>query len=197
LELSITNYTLKPENASDAWKTGVVDNTYTSAEFGFRVATPNKDWKMTPELKAGQLVLRLHVPGEERVQIHCVAFSLPVALDAKTMMSIRSTRYRATYKDYSILADKTEAINGRDWQTLQFSRGLGPVESKQFPNAKSMKTSEYAFHRGNVGYLINLIAADSAHDRHKGQLQAILQTVVFQEDNLTTGPEGTAPDVKE
>jgi hypothetical protein len=196
LELSITNYKLKPENASDAWKTGVADNTYTSAEFGFRVATPNKDWKMTPELKAGQLVLRLHVPGAERMQIHCVAFSLPVALDAKTMMSIRSTRYRATYKDYTVLADKTEAINGRDWQTLHFSRGLGPVESKQFPDSKSMKTSEYAFHRGTVGYLINLIAADSAHDKHKDQLLAILKTVVFKEGTPANGPEGIAPDVK-
>ena len=125
-----------------------------------------------------------------------MAFSLPVALDAKTMMSIRSTRYRATYKDYTVLADKTEAINGRDWQALQFSRGLGPVESKQFPDSKSMKTSEYAFHRGTVGYLINLIAADSAHDKHKDQLLAILKTVVFKEGTPASGPEGIAPDVK-
>ena len=101
LGLSITNYKLKPENASDAGKQASRTNTYTSAEFGFRVATPNKDWKMTPELKAGQLVLRLHVPGAERVQIHAWPSRFRCAR-RQTMMSIRSTRYRATYKDYTV-----------------------------------------------------------------------------------------------
>ena len=59
-----------------------------------------------------------------------------------------------------------------------------------------MKTSEYAFHRGNVGYLINLIAPDSAHDKHKDQLQAILKTVVFKEGNPANGSEEIKPDVK-
>jgi hypothetical protein len=50
--------------------------------------------------------------------------------------------------------------------------------------------------RGTVGYLINLIAADSAHDKHKDQLLAILKTVVFKEGTPANGPEGIAPDVK-
>jgi len=179
LEISITKYALHPENPLGAWKTGIVDNTYTSAEFGFRVSIPNKDWKFAPDLKAGQLVMRLHVPGDDRVQIHCVAFSLPVPLDAKTMITIRNTRFRTSYKDYKVLADKAEALGGRDWQVLQFSRAMGPEAIKLFPDGKLMKTTEYAFHQGNVGYLINLIAEEAAHDKHKDRLLEIVKSVIF------------------
>ena len=55
------------------------------------------------------------------------------------------------------------------------------VGREDVPDSKSIKTSEYAFHHGNVGYLINLIAADSAHDKYKDQLQEILKTVLFKE----------------
>jgi hypothetical protein len=99
-------------------------------------------------------------------------------------------------KSYTVLADKTEAINGREWQTLQFSRALGPVESKQHSDSKSMKTSEYAFHSGSVGYLINLIAAESDHDKYQDQLQAIVKSMVFKEGSPANGPKGIAPGVK-
>ena len=86
----------------------------------------------------------LKVPGEDRVLIHCVAFSLPVPLNAKTMMTIRSTRFRAMYKDYKILRDKAESINGRDWQTLQFMRAMAPKEAKRNPDGNNLLGEKFA-----------------------------------------------------
>ena len=79
--------------------------------------------------------MRLHVPGRWSRADSLRGLSLPSALESKTMMSIRSTRFRAIYKDYKVLADKAEAINGREWQTLQFSRALGPWKASSIPIA--------------------------------------------------------------
>jgi len=184
LELSVKDFALKSERAPDAWKTGVVGNTYTSAEFGFQISVPNADWKIAPDLKAGQLILRLHVPERDRVLIHCVAYSLPVAIDAKTAMTMRNARFIASYKDYEVFANEAVSIGERDWQTLQFTHARGAQSAMQAASPGRIKTTEYAFHQGNVGYLVNLISGESAHDEVFDQFQEIMKSVAFKSADM-------------
>ncbi len=177
LGISIRDFALVPESPIDGWETGIMGNTYTSAEFGFRVSAPADDWKIQPKAPGGQVVLRFRVPGEERVLIHGVAFSLPLPLPAKMMLGIRSTRFRTMYKDYEVLPTDNEKIQGRDWQTLQFTRAMGPRETERNPDGTRIKTTEYAWHRGKVGFLVNLIAEESAHDKHIGHLRQIVESM--------------------
>ena len=65
------------------------------------------------------------------------------------------------------------------------------MESKQHSDSKPMKTTEYAFHRGSVAYLINLIAEESAHDKYQDQLQAILKSMVFKEAKPANGTKAS------
>jgi hypothetical protein len=179
LELSIVTYSMKPDISPEAWQTGIEENTYTSGEFGFRISAPGNDWKLVPKLKAGLLEMRLHVPDDDRVLLHCVAFSLPVAVDTTTIMTARSTRFQLTYKNYESLADEAVDLSGNSWQLLQFRRDMGPEGKKAFPDGNLIKTTEYAICRGNVGYLINLIAEESIHDKYADRLEEVVKSVVF------------------
>jgi hypothetical protein len=179
LELSIVNFSMKPEAGSEAWQTGLVDHTYTSGEFDFRVSAPDKDWKFTPTLKAGQLEMRLHVPDDDRVLLHCVAFSLPLAIDATTIITARNARFQLTYSNYTTLANDAVELSGHSWRLLQFTRDMSPEGKKAFPEGNRIKTTEYAICRGNVGYLINLIAEESVHDKYVNDLEKIVKSVVF------------------
>ena len=179
LHISVESFKSKEADPSENWESGVSDKTYTNAEFGFRVSSPNENWKMTPTVKAGVVEMRLHVPGEDRAMIHCVAVSLPIPFEAKAMIAIRNTKFMATYKEYAVLSNNVEVINEREWQKLQFTRAMGPKESLKFSESKSMKTTEFAFCKGNVLFLVNLIAGDAVHDKHINELQEIMKSLVF------------------
>ena len=95
------------------------------------------------------------------------------------MIAIRNTKFMATYKEYAVLSNNVEVINEREWQKLQFTRAMGPKESLKFSESKSMKTTEFAFCKGNVLFLVNLIAGDAVHDKHINELQEIMKSLVF------------------
>ena len=52
----------------------------------------------------------------------------------------------------------TYRLNGRKWQTLQFTRD--PLKTE----TGSMKTTEFIRHNGTSGFLLNIIATESDHD---------------------------------
>lgn len=179
LEVSIADYSLNKPDSDDSWKTGIEGNVYTNADFGIQISVPNENWKFTPDLKASQLVMRLHDPDDKKVMIHCVAFSLPALLDAKTILTIRNARFNATYDDYKVLSDTPETIGDREWKTLQFTHTIKPKKSQPDSDDRTIKTTEYAFNHGKVGFLINLAAEESAHDKALENFQEILKSIVL------------------
>lgn len=104
---------------------------------------------------------------------------MPLTRSAAIMIEFRSTRFFATYKDYKVEKREAVTIDGRQWQVLRFTRAMRPAGVERFPDSKLMKTTEYVFHRGNVSFLMNLIAGDRIHDKHIESLRAIVRSIAL------------------
>ena len=181
LDISVVNFSMNSGKAVEGWKTGIVENTYTNADYGLRITAPDKTWTFEPSAKAGAVVIRLRLPKEDRVQLHVVGLSLPVTVDAKYLLTIRNTAFQTKYKEYKVEGPNPETLNGREWQTMQFTRAMSAEELKQHPGGKTMKTTEYLSLQGNVGCLINLICDESVHKDHIDDLRKVVATVVLKE----------------
>ena len=187
LEVSIEDFTLKASTSNTGWKTGIAGHVYSNADFGCRLAAPVEKWKIEDNSKPGRVILRFRIPDEDDVQIHFVAYSLPAAFDAKTIAGIRVTQFTTMYKEYKSLSRTTRMLNGREWQLLQFERKPLEGEQKRIKNVKKMKTTEYLWHQGSSGFLINLIAEEAAHDRFEKPLQKLLARFEMQTPAVKSG----------
>ncbi|MGE0755458.1 MAG: right-handed parallel beta-helix repeat-containing protein, partial [Pirellulaceae bacterium] len=152
--------------------------------------------KITPDAKAGHVVIRLHVPDHEHVLVHCVAFSLPLPMPEPVMLTLRKARFQSSYTDYAVLREQVEAIEGHNWHTLAFARAMLPPEVKVHSAGGKMKTTEYLLHRDKVGYLINLIAAESDHDAYQEAVRNIVASVSFAGDPAQPANAGPVVEVR-
>ena len=83
--IAIKDHRSKPSSLAGKFKTGIVGRIYTNAELGCRMTAPGDDWSIEEVKEPGAMVLRFKVPekGKGDVQLHFVAFSLPVPLEPK------------------------------------------------------------------------------------------------------------------
>ena len=154
-------------------KTGVKGNTYTNADFRCRVTAAAANWKIVDKSKPGQVLIRFQIPDHKDVQIHFVAYSLPLAFDAKAMIDLRHGRFTGMYKKYKMLRKQEQNLDDRKWQTLQFTRD--PLKNEQ----DRMKTTEYLWHEGSSGFLINIIAKETDHDRLEKDFLKIVKSFKY------------------
>jgi len=159
LDVSIAEFTMNTSKSKLALKTGIKGNVYTNADFRCRVAGLSENWKIVDKSKPGRVILRIQIPDHDDVQIHFVAYSLPLAYDAAVIIGLRHSRFSVIYKEYKVLQKKEQELNGHKWQTLQFTRD--PLKTEQ----GRMKTTEYIWHKGSSGFLLNIIATEADHDR--------------------------------
>jgi len=176
LDIGIDEFRLRETATDPDWKTGVTGLTYTNSDYHCRVSVPGQKWKIEDKSKAGQVVVRLHVPGHPRVQLHFVAYNLPQAFDAKTFIGIRKTHFAEKYNEYKLLDEGPKKHSDREWETLRFSRKPNRVEAKNNGSQNPIKTTEYAWHKGTAGFLINIIAEESAHDALVDELSEIVDS---------------------
>ncbi len=170
LDVSIAEFTMNTSKSKLALKTGIKGNVYTNADFRCRVAGLSENWKIVDKSKPGRVILRIQIPDHDDVQIHFVAYSLPLAYDAAVIIGLRHSRFSVIYKEYKVLQKKEQELNGRKWQTLQFTRD--PLKTEQ----GRMKTTEYIWHKGSSGFLLNIIATEADHDRLEKDFMKIVKS---------------------
>ena len=175
LDISIADFKMNSSKSALTLKTGVKGNTYTNADFRCRVTAAAANWKIVDKSKPGQVLIRFQIPDHKDVQIHFVAYSLPLAFDAKAMIGLRHGRFTGMYKEYKMLRKKEQNLDDRKWQTLQFTRD--PLKNEQ----GRMKTTEYIWHEGSSGFLINIIAKESDHDRLEKDFLKIVKSFKYLE----------------
>ncbi len=150
-------------------KTGVEGKQYTNIDYTCRLTAPRDDWMLVDKSQAGVATVRFKVPDED-VLIHFVAFTLPTKLSPRILVVPRRARFTAMYTDFKVLKSEKFEIGGVKGQLFAFQRA---------PNAKetgTIKTTEFIWTEEKAGYLLNLIASESTHDKYFADVEKLLHS---------------------
>ncbi len=150
-------------------KTGVEGNKYSNVDYACRLTASRNDWMLVDKSQAGVATVRSKVPDED-VLIHFVAFTLPTKLSPRILVVPRRARFTAMYTDFKVLKSEKFEIGGVKGQLFAFQRA---------PNAKetgTIKTTEFIWTEGKAGYILNVIASESKHDKYFADVEKLLHS---------------------
>ena len=105
LEVRIIDHKSTAAPLAKRFKTGIEGGVYTNAELGCRLTAPAGGWSIEPKSQAGAVMLRFKVAGKDDVQIHFVAFALPITIEPKVLIGLRRKHYESKLKALEILED--------------------------------------------------------------------------------------------
>ncbi len=127
--IAIKDHRSKPAPLAAKFRTGIVGRIYTNAELGCRMTAPGEKWSIEEVKEPGATVLRFKPPetGKGDVQLHLVAFSLPLPLDPKLIFVPRRKHYEKNLKDFAVIAEATNPVKGLAGYRMEFrfNRGRG------------------------------------------------------------------------
>lgn len=190
LEISIQDVQSDP-SLRPVLKTDIVRQAYTNGEFGCRITAPGDDWKLEDKSQPGSVVIQFHPPGEYdqgKPLIHFVAFSLPLPLEAKALVTMRDARFKSRYAGYEVLENVEVEIEGCRGRRFVFKR------HDNTSGDRIAKTIEYLWIDGNKGYLLNLIAEERVHIELSPQFERLLDSVeLVRSDDLPNGNRAGVP----
>ncbi len=169
LDVSIDDFQTAPVAVDSRYKTGIEAQTYTNVDHACRLTAPSDDWSLEDKSKSGATVIRFKVPDPD-VNIHFVVFPLPETIDPVVLVGARKLRFASLYKQFRILKDaeyKTGPVTGR---IFVFQRAAGSKDTG------TILTTEVLWRSGGSGFLLNLIAEKSAHDKYLSKFTALLNS---------------------
>jgi transglutaminase-like putative cysteine protease len=150
-------------------KTGIVRQTYIDADFACRITAP-EDWTLHDKSAPGTPTIQFKIAqssAESEPLVHFVAFALPTKLDAAVLVNARKVRFKSMYKEFEVLTDEPHKVGELSGRRFCFRR-----QDPKSPD-KNIKTTEILWTDGRSGYLVNLIAEESAHDSLAKQFEQI------------------------
>ncbi len=162
--IAIKDHRSKPSSLAGKFRTGIAGRVYTNAELGCRMTAPGEDWSIEEVKEPGAMVLRFKPPetGKGDVQLHFVAFSLPVPLEPKMILIPRRKYYEKNVKDFAVIADETNPVKGLAGHRLEFRMTSG--------TGKPRRGFEVLWRKPGSGYLLTLNAEEPAFEEAKAQL---------------------------
>jgi hypothetical protein len=167
-EIAIKDYRSKPARLAGKFSTGIAGRVYTNAELGCRLTAPGEDWSIEEVKEPGATVLRFKPPetGKGDVQLHFVAFPLPVPLSPKMIFVPRRKYYEKNLKDFTVIADAANPVKGLAGYRMEFRSTSGA--------GKTRHGFEVLWRKPGSGYLLTLNAEESAFEEAKARFDALL-----------------------
>lgn len=177
LELEVIDFE-KSSNIGSGLTTGIVQGSYTNADFGCRFTAPADDWKLKDKSKPGVVTIQFQVPGEfehGKPHVHFVAFGLPTALDPAILVNARKAQFMSTYQDFKVLINEQFPVGKLKGRRFVFRRRTSKKSNR------TTKTTEYIWTDGRAGYLLNLIADEAVHDEVINGVEKLLGSFELQQ----------------
>ncbi len=170
LGIEIKDHRSKRSSLSDKFKTGIVGRIYTNAELGCRMTAPGDDWSIEEVKQLGATVLRFKVPekGKVDIQLHFVAFALPVPLEPRQLLALRRKHYEKNLKEFKVIADEPHPVKTLAGHRLEFRMIAG--------EGKSRRGYEVIWRKSASGYLLTLNAEEPGFEEGKAFFDALIQT---------------------
>ena len=173
LDIAIEDFRARPAALAGDYKTGVEGRIYTNADYACRLTAPADGWKIEPRPGGGATVVRFRIPEAEKVNVHFVAFPLPAGAGPKMLIDARLDFVKLRLKDFQLLENEPCKVKGAAGHTSRFRWASGKDGKKR------SLTTEVLWTRGSFGYLLNLIAEESAHDKHLPDFNRLLAGFEF------------------
>jgi hypothetical protein len=167
LEVRIIDHRSTASPLAGRFKTGIEGRVYTNAELGCRMTVP-EGWSIERKPEAGAVLLRFKVPGKDEVQLHFVAFDLPVSVEPKVLLGLRRKHYESTFKRVEFLASEACKVNGLAGHRHVFRH----VPEK----GKPRRVHEVIWCKARSGYLLTLAVDESAYEDLKPSFTAMLES---------------------
>ena len=166
--IAIKEHRSKPSSLAGKFQTGIAGRIYTNAELGCRMTAPGDDWSIEEVKEPGAMVLRFKVPekGKGDVQLHFVAFSLPVPLEPKALLALRRKYYEKNLKGFAVVADETNPVKNLAGHRLEFRSISGA--------GKPRRGFEVIWRKPASGYLLTLNAEEPAFAEAKASFDELL-----------------------
>jgi hypothetical protein len=166
--IAIKDYRSKPARLASKFRTGIAGRVYTSAELGCRLTAPGEDRSLEEVKEPGAAVIRFKPPesGKGDVQLHFVAFSLPVPLEPKAILIPRRKYYEKKLKDFTVIADTAHPVKGLVGHRLEFRSTSG--------TGRTRHGFEVLWRKPGSGYLLTLNAEELAFEDAKTRFDALL-----------------------
>jgi hypothetical protein len=141
---------------------------YTNAELGCRLTAPGEDRSIEEVKEPGATVLRFKPPemGKGDVQLHFVAFSLPLPLEPKLSFVLRRKHYEKNLKDFTVIAEAANPVKGLAGHRMEFRSTSGA--------GKTRHGFEVLWRKPGSGYLLTLDAEEPAFEEAKARFDALL-----------------------
>jgi hypothetical protein len=135
---------------------------------GCRLTAPGDDWSIEEVKEPGATVLRFKPPetGKGDVQLHFVAFSLPLPLEPKLIFIPRRKYYEKNLKDITVIAEAANPVKGLAGHRMEFRSTSGA--------GKTRHGFEVLWRKPGSGYLLTLIAEEPAFEVAKARSDALL-----------------------
>ena len=167
--IAIKDHRSKPSSLAGKFKTGIAGRVYTNAELGCRVTVPGEDWSIEEFKENGQMVQHFKVPekGKGDVQLHFIAFSLPVPLEPRMLLALRRKYYEKNAKGFEVIADATNPVKDLAGHRLEF-RSISPG------TGKPRRGFEVIWRKPGSGYLLTLNAEEPAFEEAKASFVKLL-----------------------
>ncbi|MGP0063187.1 MAG: transglutaminase-like domain-containing protein [Isosphaeraceae bacterium] len=166
--IAIKDHRSKRSPLAGKFKTGIVGRAYTNAELGCRMTAPGDDWSIEEVKEPGAAVIRFKVPekGKGDIQLHFVAFSLPVPLDPKMLLALRRKHYEKNVKGFEVVADEANPVNKLAGHRLEFRATPG--------SGKPRHAFEVIWRTPSAGFLLALNAEVSVYEEGKASFDKLL-----------------------
>ncbi len=173
LNVSIADFKSRPSALTEKYTTGINGPVYTNTEYACRLTAPVETWAIENKSKPGVCMMRFVVPGADKVLIHFVVFALPSGVEPSVIVSPRLNMFQKTYEKFEVLRNEPMEIHGAKGHTLRFRRAARGDETG------TMLTTEYIWVHNSAGYLLNLIAEESAHEMYGADFERLLESFEF------------------
>ncbi len=173
LSIAITDFESRPSAVTEKYTTGIEGRVYTNTDHACRLTAPVETWTIEDKSKPGVYMVRFVIPGADDVLIHFVAFALPGGAGPEVIVNPRLKLFQGTYKKFELLRNEAKTIKGAKGHTLRFRRAPKGDETG------TMLTTEYVWVSESRGYLLNLIAEESAHQKHGADFERLLESFEF------------------
>lgn len=135
LEIKILGFDRRASPLAGKFRTGIAGNVYTNANLGCRMTAPGADWTIEEKPQMGAAVLRFKVPHRDGVQLHFVAFPLPVGIEPKVLIGARLSSYKARLKEFGVITDEPFTEHGPNGRKLRFKYAKGEREGRRATEA--------------------------------------------------------------
>ncbi|MGO9465233.1 MAG: transglutaminase-like domain-containing protein [Isosphaeraceae bacterium] len=166
--IAIRDHRSKSAPLAGKFRTGIAGRVYTNAELGCRLTAPGEGWSLEEVNEPGAAVIRFKPPesGKGDVQVHFVAFSLPLPLEPKAILIPRRKYYEKNLKNFTVIADIAHPVKGLAGHRLEFRSTSA--------TGKTRHGFEVLWRKPGSGYLLTLNAEELAFEEAKIHFDALL-----------------------